>query len=104
MCQEFLKENNLTNHRRRQEMKTGDRVKINIRPEKKDHFCEWLFNGAQHKKGTIVKEYPKDIISTDEFEFLIKFDNPPLQDDDRPFNHCWFNHKDLVQIPTESEA
>jgi hypothetical protein len=81
-------------------MKTGDRVKINIRAEKKAHFCAWLYDGAQHTTGTIEREYPKDVKSLDEYEYLVVFDNPPLQsfDGDRPFKACWFNHKDLILI------
>jgi hypothetical protein len=85
-------------------MKTGDRVKIQIRREKKNHFCDWLYNGVQNTMGTIEKEYPADMKNTglDEYEWLVKFDNPPVDGGNRgEFKRCWFNHKDLKAVTHE---
>ena len=81
-------------------MKEGDKVKINIREEKRENYCKWLFDGCQYQKGIIEREYPADLKHTSEYEYLVKFDNPVIHPAENwgPAKCQWFNHKDLILL------
>jgi len=80
-------------------MKEGDRVRISIRESERGKYCSWLFDGAQGQSGTIEREYPKDMISVDKYEYLVKFDRPVPHAAEHfsPMTCLWFNVNDLLR-------